>query len=165
MTAFFGALGATGAEYADIEPVCLPQFAISFPTKVAATIPLLEERWTLNNLTGSTKRAVGVAFMIAMGNTGGVIACLVFVGSEIPRYQTLGHKSGFHMCGYYLHGHAGDCVQAYQQEAGQGVAGGSRGFSTEKLEEMGDRSSGTRSDLEGQVVSSSVKRNLFFSQS
>lgn len=44
--------------------------------------------WTLNNLANSTKRAMGIAYMIALGNCGGIIGSLIFVGSERPRYQS-----------------------------------------------------------------------------
>lgn len=44
--------------------------------------------WTLSNLAGSTKRAMGVAFMIALGNCGGIIGSFIFVAEESPRYQT-----------------------------------------------------------------------------
>ncbi|KAJ0418910.1 major facilitator superfamily domain-containing protein [Aspergillus carlsbadensis] len=44
--------------------------------------------WTLNNLAGQTKRAMGIALMIAVGNCGGIIGSLIFVAEEKPRYQT-----------------------------------------------------------------------------
>lgn len=44
--------------------------------------------WTLNNLAGQTKRAMGIALMIAVGNCGGIIGSLIFVSDEKPRYQT-----------------------------------------------------------------------------
>ncbi|KAL4876152.1 major facilitator superfamily domain-containing protein [Aspergillus karnatakaensis] len=44
--------------------------------------------WTVNNLAGSAKRAMGVAYMIALGNCGGIIGSFIFVAEESPRYQT-----------------------------------------------------------------------------
>jgi MFS family permease len=72
--------------------------------------------WTLNNLAGPTKRAMGIAFMISMGNTGrhrplrmpgcvlcisiekvsqftdqttgGLVGSYIFIGSEAPKYPT-----------------------------------------------------------------------------
>lgn len=44
--------------------------------------------WTVNNVAGPTKRAMRVALMIALGNCGGIVGSLIFVGSERPRYQT-----------------------------------------------------------------------------
>ena len=42
----------------------------------------------MNNLAGPEKRAMGVAFMIGLGNCGGIIGSFIFLGSESPRYQT-----------------------------------------------------------------------------
>lgn len=44
--------------------------------------------WTVNNLAGPEKRAMGIAFMIGLGNCGGIIGSLIFIGDESPRYQT-----------------------------------------------------------------------------
>lgn len=44
--------------------------------------------WTLNNLAGPARRAVGVAFMIAMGSVGGIIGSLIFQEREKPRYPS-----------------------------------------------------------------------------
>jgi MFS family permease len=44
--------------------------------------------WTVNNLAGPEKRAMGIAFMIGLGNCGGIIGSFIFLGSESPRYQT-----------------------------------------------------------------------------
>lgn len=42
--------------------------------------------WTLNNLAGPARGAVGIAFSIAMGSVGGIIGSLVFQEREKPRY-------------------------------------------------------------------------------
>ncbi|KIY01137.1 uncharacterized protein Z520_02689 [Fonsecaea multimorphosa CBS 102226] len=44
--------------------------------------------WTLNNLAGHTKRAMGIAYMTCMGNIGGIIGSYIFIDSEKPRYPT-----------------------------------------------------------------------------
>lgn len=44
--------------------------------------------WTVNNVAGPAKRAMGVAYMIALGNCGGIIGSFIFIGDESPRYQT-----------------------------------------------------------------------------
>lgn len=44
--------------------------------------------WTVNNVAGPHKRAMGVALMIALGNCGGIIGSMIFKGDEKPRYQT-----------------------------------------------------------------------------
>lgn len=58
--------------------------------------------WTLNNVAGPTKRAMGIAFIIGLGNCGGIIGSFIFLGSESPRYQTgWGTSLGF-ICGGIL---------------------------------------------------------------
>lgn len=44
--------------------------------------------WTINNLAGAEKRAMGIAFMIAMGNCGGLPGSYIFLDSESPTYPT-----------------------------------------------------------------------------
>lgn len=44
--------------------------------------------WTINNLAGAEKRAMGIAFMIAMGNCGGIPGSYIFIDSESPKYPT-----------------------------------------------------------------------------
>ncbi|OQO00720.1 hypothetical protein B0A48_13211 [Cryoendolithus antarcticus] len=44
--------------------------------------------WTINNLGTPAKRAMGIAFMIAVGNLGGIVGSFIFVNTEKPRYQT-----------------------------------------------------------------------------
>lgn len=44
--------------------------------------------WTVNNLAGPDKRAMGIAFMIGLGNCGGIIGSFIFLGDESPRYPT-----------------------------------------------------------------------------
>ena len=98
--------------------------------------------WLLSNLAGPRKRSIGVAFMIALGNCGGVIGSLIFVGSESPRYQTgWGTSLGFICAGivsvatlevvYKLINKKRDKVPREEVEAK---------FAPEALEAMGDRS-------------------------
>jgi sugar phosphate permease len=44
--------------------------------------------WTLNNLAGPVKRAMGYAYMNCLGNIGGVYGSYIFIESEKPRYPT-----------------------------------------------------------------------------
>jgi MFS family permease len=44
--------------------------------------------WAANNLSGSGKRAIGVAFNICVGNIGGIIGSYIFLDSEAPSYPT-----------------------------------------------------------------------------
>ncbi|KAL4971594.1 major facilitator superfamily domain-containing protein [Aspergillus desertorum] len=44
--------------------------------------------WAINNLTPSKRRAIGSAFNICMGNTGGIIGSYMYLGREAPTYPT-----------------------------------------------------------------------------
>ena len=44
--------------------------------------------WTVTNLAGPTKKAQGAAYMIALGNIGGIIGSYMFIADEAPRYPT-----------------------------------------------------------------------------
>ncbi|KAL2864089.1 major facilitator superfamily domain-containing protein [Aspergillus lucknowensis] len=98
--------------------------------------------WTLNNLAGQTKRAMGIALMIAVGNCGGIIGSLIFVSDEKPRYQTgWGTSLGFICAGaasattlevvYKLINKRRDRKTREEIEAT---------YTAEQLEAMGDRS-------------------------
>lgn len=44
--------------------------------------------WAVTNLAGPTKKAQGAAFLVSIGNIGGIIGSFMFVDSEKPRYPT-----------------------------------------------------------------------------
>ena len=44
--------------------------------------------WTIKNLAGPAKRAMGIAFMICMGNMGGIVGSFIFLEREKPKYPT-----------------------------------------------------------------------------
>ncbi|KAM0715822.1 hypothetical protein Q7P37_008336 [Cladosporium fusiforme] len=44
--------------------------------------------WTINNLANAEKRAMGIAFMIAVGNLGGLPGSFIFLSKESPQYPT-----------------------------------------------------------------------------
>ncbi|KAK5164615.1 uncharacterized protein LTR77_009821 [Saxophila tyrrhenica] len=44
--------------------------------------------WTINNFAGAEKRAMGIAFMIAVGNCGGLPGSFIFLDREAPKYPT-----------------------------------------------------------------------------
>jgi hypothetical protein len=50
--------------------------------------------WTSNNLAGTRKQAIGIAFMICIGNTGGIPGSFIYLESEKPKYPT-GYGSSF----------------------------------------------------------------------
>lgn len=54
--------------------------------------------WTLANLAGPTKRAVGIAYMLGMGNIGGIIGSYIYIDKEKPKYPT-GFGSSFAFAG------------------------------------------------------------------
>ena len=52
--------------------------------------------WNLNNLAGPAKRAMGIAFMLCIGNIGGIISGFIYLESEKPEYPTgFGTSLGF----------------------------------------------------------------------
>jgi hypothetical protein len=56
--------------------------------------------WTINNLAGAEKRAMGIAFMICIGNLGGLPGSFIFLSGESPRYPTgFGTSLGFAAAG------------------------------------------------------------------
>lgn len=44
--------------------------------------------WAANNLAPSSRRAVGLALNIALGNCGGIMGSYMFFDSDAPRYST-----------------------------------------------------------------------------
>ncbi|KAF5008488.1 hypothetical protein FDECE_5247 [Fusarium decemcellulare] len=98
--------------------------------------------WTVNNLAGPTKRAMGIAYMICLGNLGGIVGSYIFIEDESPRYPT-----GF---GTSLAFAAAGVSACLVLEAGYHMRNKTKAkmnedevqsrFTEEELEEMGDRS-------------------------
>jgi uncharacterized membrane protein YeaQ/YmgE (transglycosylase-associated protein family) len=44
--------------------------------------------WAANNLAPSSRRAIGVAFNICIGNIGGIIGSYMYLDREAPQYWT-----------------------------------------------------------------------------
>lgn len=44
--------------------------------------------WTINNLAGPEKRAIGIATMICIGNLGGIVGSFIYQEKESPKYPT-----------------------------------------------------------------------------
>ena len=56
--------------------------------------------WTVSNLAGLNKRAMGIAYMICSGNAGGIAGSYIFIEEESPRYSTgFGTSLGFAAAG------------------------------------------------------------------
>lgn len=98
--------------------------------------------WTLNNLAGPAKRALGVAFSIAMGSVGGIIGSLIFQEREKPRYP-----SGWGTClAFVLSGMAAALAlesvyfSINKRRASQGEEEIKENYSEDALESLGDRS-------------------------
>lgn len=82
----FSILFSKAENIADNVPLCY------FAVFVACTgiYPILPgcNAWTINNLAGPAKRAIGIAFMICVGNTGGIVGSFIYLQRESPKYPT-----------------------------------------------------------------------------
>jgi uncharacterized membrane protein YeaQ/YmgE (transglycosylase-associated protein family) len=67
-----------GAAYTAVVIACMG----IYPAMPAATA------WAANNLAPASRRAVGLAFNIAVGNCGGIMGSYMFFDSDAPRYNT-----------------------------------------------------------------------------
>lgn len=98
--------------------------------------------WTVENLAGPTKKAQGIAFMICLGNVGGIIGSYIYVADESPTYPT-GYGASFAFAGlgivsclvleylYYT-------INSKRDKMTEGEI--RLAFSEDELEQMGDRS-------------------------
>ncbi|KGO54360.1 hypothetical protein PEX2_038480 [Penicillium expansum] len=50
--------------------------------------------WTSNNLAGPRKQGMGIAFMLSLGNAGGLVGSFIYIEREAPMYPT-GFGSSF----------------------------------------------------------------------
>ncbi|CAG9981049.1 unnamed protein product [Clonostachys byssicola] len=71
---------------ADNIPLCY--FAICLACLGLYPIVPTANSWTIVNLAGPTKKAQGAAYMIAIGNIGGVIGSYMYLDKESPKYPT-----------------------------------------------------------------------------
>ena len=98
--------------------------------------------WTVNNLAGQTKRAIGIAYMICLGNLGGIVGSYIFIESESPRYPTgFGSSLGFAAAG------VGACLVletlyhlSNKRRAAMSETEIREKYTDEELDAMGDRS-------------------------
>lgn len=58
-------------------------FFVTMGTYIVQPVTIV---WLANNLGGHYKKAIGLAFQLGFGNTGGIIASNIFVKTEAPRY-------------------------------------------------------------------------------
>ncbi|KAK4500266.1 hypothetical protein PRZ48_008455 [Zasmidium cellare] len=67
-----------GPCYLAVMFICIGQY----PTNPAGSA------WISGNLAGDTKRAIGIALNICIGNSGGIVGSYIFLDSEDPGYPT-----------------------------------------------------------------------------
>jgi sugar phosphate permease len=98
--------------------------------------------WTVSNLAGPTKRAQGVAYLVSLGNIGGLIGSYIYIEKEKPKYPTgFGVSLGVAAVGIFA------CIilesvyaltnKRRQQMTEQDIQ---EKYSQEQLDEMGDKS-------------------------
>jgi len=46
------------------------------------------QAWNVSNLAGPTKRSIGIAYLICVGNIGGLIGSYIYLEDEAPKYPT-----------------------------------------------------------------------------
>jgi hypothetical protein len=98
--------------------------------------------WTLNNLAGPMRRAQGIAFMVCMGNVGGIIGSYIFLESEKPKYETgfgssiafgaFGLVSALALEGYYIWQNRKKDAMTEEEIREK--------YTDEQLDELGDKS-------------------------
>lgn len=98
--------------------------------------------WILSNLAGPTKRAMGIAWLVSLGNLGGIPGSFIFKASEAPRYPTA-YITSFSVA-------AAGISAALALEFGYWTINKSRSkkselewretYTSEQLDKMGDRS-------------------------
>ncbi|KAK5736137.1 hypothetical protein LTR17_007659 [Elasticomyces elasticus] len=73
-------------------------YGFLFPVAAGLYCPfIMIVTWIANNLAPSSKRAVGMALLISVGNFGGIAGSNVFIASEKPSYPT-GFGVGLAIC-------------------------------------------------------------------
>ncbi|KAK2473357.1 hypothetical protein H9L39_15532 [Fusarium oxysporum f. sp. albedinis] len=136
----FAVLFAKADAISDNIPVCY--FAIILANIGFYPINPGGNAWTLNNLAGPTKRAQGIAYMICLGNIGGIIGSYIYIEDEKPTYPTgFGSSLGFAGLGVLA------CIlleffywKINRSRAALDEDQIHQHYSDEELEKMGDRS-------------------------
>ncbi|KAH8663793.1 major facilitator superfamily domain-containing protein [Ilyonectria robusta] len=136
----FAVLFAKADDIANNIPVCY--FSIILASIGFYPINPGGNAWTMNNLAGPTKRAQGIAYMICLGNIGGIIGSYIYIEDEKPKYPTgFGSSLGFAGLGVgacllleFLYWKINQNRSALTEEEIRAQ------YSDEELEKMGDRS-------------------------
>ncbi|KAJ4245466.1 hypothetical protein NW762_013975 [Fusarium torreyae] len=82
----YSVLFATAGDITNNVPACY--FSICLACLGLYPINPCGNAWNLNNLAGPSKRAMGIAFMLCIGNIGGIIGGFIYIDSEKPKYPT-----------------------------------------------------------------------------
>jgi sugar phosphate permease len=98
--------------------------------------------WTVSNLAGPTKRAQGIAYLISLGNIGGMMGSFIYIEKEKPKYPTgFGASLGFAAMGIIA------CMVLESVYAAKNKRRAlmterdiQEKYSQERLDELGDRS-------------------------
>ncbi|KAL4883377.1 major facilitator superfamily domain-containing protein [Aspergillus karnatakaensis] len=136
----FGILFSLAEDIQDAIPACY------FATVLACTglYPIIPgtNAWTSNNLAGARKQSMGIAFMISVGNLGGLVGSFIYLEREAPKYPTgFGSSFGFAAAGVV----ASLVLEARfwvvnRRNEGVGREEVLERYSAEEVQRMGDRS-------------------------
>jgi hypothetical protein len=98
--------------------------------------------WTVSNLAGPTKRAQGVAFLVSLGNIGGMMGSFIYIEKEKPKYPTgFGASLGFAAMGIIACSVLETVYTAKNKRRHQMTEREIREkYTQEQLDQMGDRS-------------------------
>ncbi|KAK4702792.1 MFS transporter, ACS family, pantothenate transporter, partial [Phenoliferia sp. Uapishka_3] len=83
---FLGAIGICAFNF-----FCLPRRRLPSHTQTDPNVPLVVS-WSANSFGGSTKKAIGMAMVVSVGNCGGIFSSYVYRVVDSPKYY-LGHGS------------------------------------------------------------------------
>ena len=98
--------------------------------------------WSSDNIAGPAKRAMGLGFMIMMGNVSGFGGSYIFINSEAPKYPTAYGLSLGLLCTAIVACLALDYTYWTINKRRKAMSSEeiSRKYTNEELDEMGDRS-------------------------
>ncbi|EMC93252.1 hypothetical protein BAUCODRAFT_76543 [Baudoinia panamericana UAMH 10762] len=98
--------------------------------------------WNVANLWGPTKRGMGIAYLIAVGNIGGLIGSFIYIDKEAPKYPTgYGTSLGFAAAGIaacFVLEYALWTINKKNEKVSEDEIRAM--YTDEKLERMGDKS-------------------------
>ncbi|RHZ61801.1 putative MFS transporter [Aspergillus thermomutatus] len=98
--------------------------------------------WNVSNIPNPTKRAIGIGYLICMGNVGGIIGSFIYQEKEAPRYPTgYGNSFAFASAGIMACFVLEFCLYRLNQEkARMSPAAVHERYTDEELRDMGEKS-------------------------